>query len=188
MATRNGTERLFGFAAELPGHQLPTNGDILRYCEFVKLQHRTEPNWNHEELSNREMQKIVASEVIAKYDFATVAVLSTERCHQKVIEEWRKAQRLNCDKAKKCFPTKLESAKINCGKLFDVVDDKNLNPLEKDFVDDQRSGRKMFIEKLDKQEFQKRKKHLKRKLQEQQRETKEKTRKIAQKTVCELPS
>lgn len=176
MATRSKNEKIFGFPDILPQHQLPTIGDVLRLCEQNKFDHRSSPDWNRQELSNREMQKSVSQDVFQIYDRATVAAKTFDRSCQMVLEEWKKSQRLVCSKNKKNFPKLLADTKQRWDKLFDLVDNKNLDPLEASFVDDQRSERKRFIGCIDEEETSKRLRKLNHKTQESARVEREKRR------------
>lgn len=139
-AVRN---EVFGSPAELPVASLPTNGDICRYFELVRVNKKTgiEP-------ATSEICAKVAEDVIKIWDRATVPTVSdrqVRRCVQSVREKYKakNPKAADLDMINALFDVAL--CKCSDMKHCKTPKEHKVNETDKDFLQDQRTVRQLSI-------------------------------------------
>ena len=160
-------DRVFGELNPLPKFLLPLNRDIGRALALKKSESKKELRG----LSDNGLIEDLADEVKDIYDRASVPCYSKPIIVKKIKSLWQKRHEMlvdrfgNTNKGGKGSKNKRGKKKIRVGeildKLFDVVIDDEVPDIEKDFVEDQRSARKMMIGTVDKNTTKKTLKPLK---------------------------
>ena len=139
--------------------QLPTYSDIGKYVAYIKAKEnmiRTqfkEKKSGFKNFKNADIFDKVANDIINIHVLASVPCLPKHKIVEKIGKLWdMKADHLK-EKASSAKKKKWGKKKTTIlevmDKIFDVVDSKNVPVLEKEFVEDQRNERNMWIEKVD---------------------------------------
>ena len=140
---------VFGKPCPLPRNQLPTNRDIGKAVAFEKVKKKDEDDKVTN--SNNDIFKEVAGEVKEIYNHASVPTINLKCVTEKIGRLWVKRREKLKDKdgdRKKHGKKKIKLKNI-IDDLFDVVKAEEVPDIEKEFVQDQRSERKMYIGGLD---------------------------------------
>ena len=153
MATRSSDERIYGQPSPFAELQLPTLGDVLRLCQWVKKEHKT-ANDLKREMDVRAMAEKVAGDVIAVYRKASVPTITFEDIVKKICNAWKlvrsQLETVQPSRRGKPFYTaRLDTFKVRFGELFDVALDCDIASVEVPFLADQCGPRHMIIGEID---------------------------------------
>ena len=148
---------IFDDPCELDDSQLPSYGAVMKYYPFVNDM----KNDTGRDLPIFYIAKEVAKKVQAIYNKASIPCVTKKRIIAKIIEYHKKYQGLlKSNRSRKnsaAFQIKMDNFKNESNKLFDFASCKCkviekckcakelISPLEREFMKDQRTDRKMFI-------------------------------------------
>ena len=167
-----------GTPAELPRWVLPSNGDVLRYWRLL-LKNEQQLLKQGLPPSKGELYCKIAADVGEIWALASVPIIECKSISKRVnflVEKFRALQKsMKRDVGKQAFEQKKLAFQDFLGKLFDICSRKcrmfefcncskvyKVAKLEKAFLQDQRSCRKMMIGSIDPKETNRRIKKIRR--------------------------
>lgn len=151
---------IFGDSRKLPGDQLPSNEDVLMYCNYIREEKKSNCRF---EPAFSEISKTVASDVEKLFSSVSIPVVSYKRIIQLITslhQKYLKAKKLfgNKRNSTSTGEKKISDFKTAAKKLFDISsckcsevekcncsEEKKIPSSQREFLSDQRTTRSKRI-------------------------------------------